>query len=153
MKLNDFLDVINDICNVGIMILDDQGTYYAIREYDYEWLSRDCRLTNLSDMTVTKQLDYLRSQNYDIKELSSYFWDYDFLVVHVANIENKMTTDTCTRSFDNGSPMTDEYWYYGTSFGCGKTLIEVKQYSHHGNPRSTTHFKYCPYCGKKLSDS
>ena len=150
MKLNEFLDLINESkCNVGIMILDVDGTYYTIRKYDHDWLSRDCRLSNLSEMSATDQLNYLRSQNYDIKEITSYFWEYDFLLLHVTKTES---TETCTRSYDNGAPLTDEYWYYGTSFGCGKKLTEVKFHSHHDNPRSTVHFTYCPYCGKKLID-
>jgi hypothetical protein len=149
MKLNDFLDLITEKCNVGIMILDKDGIYYTTRKYDHDWLSRDCRLSNLSEMSITDQLNYLRSQNYDITEITSYFWEYDFLLLHVTKTES---TETCTRSYDNGAPLNDEYWYYGTYFGCGKKLTEVKYYSHHDNPRSTVCFTYCPYCGKKLID-
>ena len=88
MNLNQFLELINESkCNVGIMILDEDGIYYTIRKDDHDWLSRDCRLSNLSEMSITDQLNYLRSKNYDITEITSYFWEYDFLLLHVSQSE------------------------------------------------------------------
>ena len=88
MKLNQFLELINESkCNVGIMILDEDGIYYTIRKDAHDLLSRDCRLSNLSEMSITDQLNYLRSKNYDITEITSYFWEYDFLLLHVSQSE------------------------------------------------------------------
>lgn len=59
--------------------------------------------------------------------------------------------ETCKRTYDDGSPMSDEHWYYSTYFSCGNEMTEISTYR---RPYlETTEFKYCPYCGKPLEDA
>lgn len=56
--------------------------------------------------------------------------------------------ETCKRTHDKGSPLSDVHWYYSTYFSCGKEMSEISTYR---RPHLETYdFNYCPYCGKPL---
>ena len=58
--------------------------------------------------------------------------------------------ETCKRTYDDGSPMSDEHLYYTTYFSCGEEMTEISTYR---RPYlKTTKFNYCPYCGKPLEN-
>lgn len=58
--------------------------------------------------------------------------------------------ETCKRTYNEGSPITDDDWCYSTYFSCGNGMSEISTYR---QPYlETTEFKYCPYCGKTLED-
>ena len=36
--------------------------------------------------------------------------------------------ETCKRTYDDGSPLSDDHWYYTTYFSCGKSMTEISTY-------------------------
>ena len=54
----------------------------------------------------------------------------------------------CKLDYDNGTPLSDDYWYYTTRFECRRSMTEISTYR---RPNlKTFHFNYCPYCGKPI---
>ena len=34
----------------------------------------------------------------------------------------------CKLDYDNGTPLSDDYWYYTTRFECGRSMTEISTY-------------------------
>jgi hypothetical protein len=83
MNLTDFLQLINkDKFHIGI-IIDIDDVYYLLNQDDLDWLNRDTRIKNISPLPLDKQIAQIQSTPYQIIEMTSYYWEYDFLKIKV----------------------------------------------------------------------
>lgn len=83
MNLTNFLQLINkDKFHIGI-IIDIDDVYYLLNQDDLDWLNRDTRINNISPLSLSEQIAHINSKPYQIIELTSYFWEYDFLKIKV----------------------------------------------------------------------
>lgn len=83
MSLTDFLKLINkDKFHIGI-IIDIDNVYYLLNQDDLDWLNRDTRINNISPLPLDKQIAQIQSKPYQIIEMTSYYWEYDFLKIKV----------------------------------------------------------------------
>ena len=83
MNLTNFLQLINkDKFHIGI-IIDIDDVYYLLNQYDLDWLNRDTRINNISPLSLSEQIAHINSTPYQIIEMASYFWEYDFLKIKV----------------------------------------------------------------------
>ena len=83
MSLTDFLQLINkDKFHIGI-IIDINDVLYLLNQDDLDWLNRDTRIKNISPLPLDKQIAQIQSKPYQIIEMTSYYWEYDFLKIKV----------------------------------------------------------------------
>ena len=83
MNLTDFLQLINkDKFHIGI-IIDIDDVYYLLNQDDLDWLNRDTRIKTISPLPLDKQIAQIQSTPYQIIEMTSYYWEYDFLKIKV----------------------------------------------------------------------
>lgn len=83
MSLTDFLQHIKkDKFHIGI-IIDINDVWYLLNQDDLDWLNRDTRINNISPLPLSEQISHIHSKHYQIIEIASYFWEYDFLKIKV----------------------------------------------------------------------
>lgn len=83
MSLTDFLkNIKKDKFHIGI-IIDIKDVYYLLNQDDLDWLNRDTRINNISPLPLAEQIAHINSEPYQIIEITSYFWEYDFLKIKV----------------------------------------------------------------------
>ena len=83
MNLTNFLQLINkDKFHIGI-IIDINDVLYLLNQDDLDWLNRDTRIKNISPLPLDKQIAQIQSKPYQIIEMTSYYWEYDFLKIKV----------------------------------------------------------------------
>lgn len=83
MKLNDFLNKIDDNFQIGITIVDNNDNYYCINQDDYDILNNYLAIQTLSKESVEDQKQYIFNQNFEIEQIKSIYFKKDFIKIHV----------------------------------------------------------------------
>ena len=83
MKLNDFLNKIDDNFQIGITIVDNKDNYYCINQDDYDTLNNYLAIQTLSKESVKDQKQYILNQNFEIEQIKSMYFKKDFIKIHV----------------------------------------------------------------------
>lgn len=83
MKLNDFLNKIDDNFQIGITIVDNKDNYYCINQDDYDTLNNYLAIQTLSKESVEDQKQYIFNQNFEIEQIKSMYFKKDFIKIHV----------------------------------------------------------------------
>ena len=83
MKLNDFLNKIDDNFQIGITIVDNKDNYYCINQDDYDTLNNYLAIQTLSKESVEDQKQYILNQNFEIEQIKSMYFKKDFIKIHV----------------------------------------------------------------------
>lgn len=83
MKLNDFLNKIDDNFQIGITIVDNKDNYYCINQDDYDILNNYLAIQTLSKESVEDQKQYIFNQNFEIEQIKSIYFKKDFIKIHV----------------------------------------------------------------------
>lgn len=83
MKLNDFLNKIDDNFQIGITIVDNKDNYYCVNQNDYDTLNNYLAIQTLSKESVEDQKQYILKQNFEIEQIKSMYFKKDFIKIHV----------------------------------------------------------------------
>lgn len=83
MKLNDFLNKVDDNFQIGITIVDNKDNYYCINQDDYDTLNNYLAIQTLSKESVEDQKQYIFNQNFEIEQIKSMYFKKDFIKIHV----------------------------------------------------------------------
>lgn len=83
MKLNDFLNKVDDNFQIGITIVDNKDNYYCINQDDYDTLNNYLAIQTLSKKSVEDQKQYILNQNFEIEQIKSMYFKKDFIKIHV----------------------------------------------------------------------
>lgn len=83
MKLNDFLNKVDDNFQIGITIVDNKDNYYCINQDDYDTLNNYLAIETLSKESVEDQKQYILNQNFEIEQIKSMYFKKDFIKIHV----------------------------------------------------------------------
>lgn len=83
MKLNDFLNKLDDNFQIGITIVDNKDNYYCINQDDYDILNNYLAIQTLSKESVEDQKQYIFNQNFEIEQIKSIYFKKDFIKIHV----------------------------------------------------------------------
>lgn len=83
MKLNDFLNKLDDNFQIGITIVDNKDNYYCINQDDYDTLNNYLAIQTLSKKSVEDQKQYIFNQNFEIEQIKSMYFKKDFIKIHV----------------------------------------------------------------------
>jgi len=83
MKLNDFLNKIDDNFQIGITIVDNKDNYYCINQDDYDTLNNYLAIQTLSKKSVEDQKQYIFNQNFEIEQIKYMYFKKDFIKIHV----------------------------------------------------------------------
>ena len=83
MKLNDFLNKLDDNFQIGITIVDNKDNYYCINQDDYDTLNNYLAIQTLSKESVEDQKQYIFNQNFEIEQIKSMYFKKDFIKIHV----------------------------------------------------------------------
>lgn len=83
MKLNDFLNKVDDNFQIGITIVDNKDDYYCINQDDYDTLNNYLAIQTLSKKSVEDQKQYILNQNFEIEQIKSMYFKKDFIKIHV----------------------------------------------------------------------
>ena len=83
MKLNDFLNKVDDNFQIGITIVDNKDNYYRINQDDYDTLNNYLAIQTLSKESVEDQKQYILNQNFEIEQIKSMYFKKDFIKIHV----------------------------------------------------------------------
>lgn len=83
MKLNDFLNKVDDNFQIGITIVDNKDNYYCINQDDYDTLNNYLAIQTLSKESVKDQKQYILKQNFEIEQIKSMYFKKDFIKIHV----------------------------------------------------------------------
>ena len=83
MKLNDFLNKLDDNFQIGITIVDNKDNYYCINQDDYDILNNYLAIQTLSKESVEDQKQYIFNQNFEIEQIKSMYFKKDFIKIHV----------------------------------------------------------------------
>ena len=83
MKLNDFLNKLDDNFQIGITIVDNKDNYYCINQDDYDILNNYLAIQTLSKESVEDQKQYILNQNFEIEQIKSMYFKKDFIKIHV----------------------------------------------------------------------
>ena len=83
MKLNDFLNKVDDNFQIGITIVDNKDDYYCINQDDYDTLNNYLAIQTLSKESVEDQKQYILNQNFEIEQIKSMYFKKDFIKIHV----------------------------------------------------------------------
>ena len=83
MKLNDFLNKVDDNFQIGITIVDNKDNYYWINQDDYDTLNNYLAIQTLSKESVKDQKQYILKQNFEIEQIKSMYFKKDFIKIHV----------------------------------------------------------------------
>lgn len=83
MKLNDFLNKVDDNFQIGITIVDNKDNYYCINQDDYDTLNNYLSIQTLSKESVEDQKQYIFNQNFEIEQIKSMYFKKDFIKIHV----------------------------------------------------------------------
>lgn len=83
MKLNDFLNKVDDNFQIGITIVDNKDNYYCINQDDYDVLNNYLAIQTLSKESVENQKQYILKQNFEIEQIKSMYFKKDFIKIHV----------------------------------------------------------------------
>lgn len=83
MKLNDFLNKVDDNFQIGITIVDNKDNYYCINQDDYDTLNNYLAIQTLSKKSVEDQKQYIFNQNFEIEQIKSMFFKKDFIKIYV----------------------------------------------------------------------
>ena len=83
MKLNDFLNKVDDNFQIGITIVDNKDNYYCINQDDYDTLNNYLAIQTLSKESVKDQKQYIFNQNFEIEQIKSMYFKKDFIKIHV----------------------------------------------------------------------
>lgn len=83
MKLNDFLNKIDDNFQIGITIVDNKDNYYCVNQDDYDTLNNYLDIQTLSKESVEDQKQYILKQNFEIEQIKSMYFKKDFIKIHV----------------------------------------------------------------------
>ena len=83
MKLNDFLNKVDDNFQIGITIVDNKDDYYCTNQDDYDTLNNYLAIQTLSKKSVEDQKQYILNQNFEIEQIKSMYFKKDFIKIHV----------------------------------------------------------------------
>lgn len=83
MKLNDFLNKLDDNFQIGITIVDNKDNYYCINQDDYDILNNYLAIQTLSKKSVEDQKQYIFNKNFEIEQIKSMYFKKDFIKIHV----------------------------------------------------------------------
>lgn len=83
MKLNNFLNKVDDNFQIGITIVDNKDNYYCINQDDYDTLNNYLAIQTLSKESVEDQKQYILNQNFEIEQIKSMYFKKDFIKIHV----------------------------------------------------------------------
>lgn len=83
MKLNDFLNKVDDNFQIGITIVDNKDNHYCINQDDYDTLNNYLAIQTLSKESVEDQKQYILNQNFEIEQIKSMYFKKDFIKIHV----------------------------------------------------------------------
>ena len=83
MKLNNFLNKVDDNFQIGITIVDNKDNYYCINQDDYDTLNNYLAIQTLSKESVEDQKQYIFNQNFEIEQIKSMYFKKDFIKIHV----------------------------------------------------------------------
>lgn len=83
MKLNDFLNKVDNNFQIGITIVDNKDNYYCINQDDYDTLNNYLAIQTLSKKSVEDQKQYILNQNFEIEQIKSMYFKKDFIKIHV----------------------------------------------------------------------
>lgn len=83
MKLNDFLNKLDDNFQIGITIVDNKDNYYCINQDDYDTLNNYLAIQTLSKESVEDQKQYIFNQNFEIEQIKSIYFKKNFIKIHV----------------------------------------------------------------------
>lgn len=83
MSLTEFLQLINpDKFHIGI-IIDIDDVFYLLNQDDLDLLNRDILIDNISPLPLSEQIAHINSKPYQIVEMTSHYWKYDFIKIKV----------------------------------------------------------------------
>ena len=83
MKLNDFLNKVDNNFQIGITIVDNKDNYYCINQDDYDTLNNYLAIQTLSKESVEDQKQYILNQNFEIEQIKSMYFKKDFIKIRV----------------------------------------------------------------------
>ena len=89
IKLTDFMNALDknfQIC-IGVIFVDEDGTYYCTKDYIYSKLSNTVIADKLSKELIIDQCRYLMSQGFEVKEITTVNISGWYLKVHVKKSE------------------------------------------------------------------
>ena len=75
MKLNNFLNKVDDNFQIGITIVDNKDNYYCINQDDYDTLNNYLAIQTLSKESVEDQKQYIFNQNFEIEQIKSIYFN------------------------------------------------------------------------------
>ena len=91
IKLTDFMNTLDEnfqIC-MGVIFVDEDGTYYCTKDYIYNKLSNTVIADRLSKKLIIDQYRYLMSQGFEIQEITTVYVSSWYLKVHVKKSEGE----------------------------------------------------------------
>lgn len=91
MKLTDFLNVLDQNFQIvmGIIFVDEDGTYYCNKDYIHRKLSKTVLADKLSKEPIIYQCRYLMNQEFEIQEITTVWASGEYLKVHLKKSEGE----------------------------------------------------------------
>ena len=91
IKLTDFLNALDKNFQIvmGIIFVDEDGTYYCNKDYSHSKLSKTVLADKLSKEPIICQCRYLMNQEFEIQEITTVWASGEYLKVHVKKSEGE----------------------------------------------------------------
>lgn len=89
VRLADFMNVLDENFQIimGIIFVDEDGTYYCTKDYIHSKLSKTVLADKLSKEIIRDQCRYLMNQEFEIQEITTVWASGQYLKVHVKKSE------------------------------------------------------------------
>lgn len=89
IKLTDFLNALDKNFQIvmGIIFVDEDGTYYCNKDYIHSKLSKTVLADRLSKKLIIEQCRYLMNQGFEVKEITTVWASNQYLKVYLKKSE------------------------------------------------------------------
>ena len=89
VRLADFMNVLDENFQIimGIIFVDEDGTYYCTKDYIHSKLSKTVLADKLSQEIIRDKCRYLMNQEFEIQEITTVWASGQYLKVHVKKSE------------------------------------------------------------------
>lgn len=91
VRLADFMNALDENFQIimGIIFVDEDGTYYCTKDYIHSKLSKTVLADKLSKEPIIDQCRYLMNQEFEIQEITTVWASGQYLKVHVKNKDRR----------------------------------------------------------------
>lgn len=91
IKLTDFLNALDENFQIimGIIFVDEDGTYYCTKDYIHSKLSKTVLADRLSKKLIIEQCRYLMNQGFEVKEITTVWASNRYLKVCLKKSEGE----------------------------------------------------------------